>query len=181
MTVRVDPRASGPTIAPDDPTLPEVAGLLEASEALAHALYPSESVHMLPIAALSGADVRFLVARDAGGEALGCAALVLDGAGAAEIKRMFVRAEARGRGLGAALLTQLETDARDLGVALIRLETGVRQPEAVRLYRRFGYRIRGPFAPYGPDPLSIFMEKRLEPGPCGGPGDRAGPEEGPRP
>jgi putative acetyltransferase len=39
------------------------------------------------------------------------------------------------------------------------LETGVRQPEALALYRRHGYTERGPFGPYQPDPLSTFFEK----------------------
>jgi putative acetyltransferase len=44
---------------------------------------------------------------------------------------------------------------------LLRLETGVRQPEALGLYRKLGYRERGPFGAYKPDPLSVFMEKRV--------------------
>ena len=43
----------------------------------------------------------------------------------------------------------------------MRLETGTKQPEAIALYRKFGYVERGPFGAYKPDPLSIFMEKRL--------------------
>jgi putative acetyltransferase len=43
----------------------------------------------------------------------------------------------------------------------MQLETGTKQPEAIALYRKFGYAERGPFGAYKPDPLSLFMEKRL--------------------
>jgi putative acetyltransferase len=43
----------------------------------------------------------------------------------------------------------------------MRLETGISQPDALRLYERAGYVRRGPFGNYGPDPLSVFMEKSL--------------------
>jgi GNAT superfamily N-acetyltransferase len=56
-----------------------------------------------------------------------------------EIKRMYVAPEARGRGVGKALLDALESLARDLGYALVRLDTGPKQPGAQRLYERSGY------------------------------------------
>jgi putative acetyltransferase len=43
----------------------------------------------------------------------------------------------------------------------LRLETGIHQPEALGLYRAAGFVERGPFGPYRPDPLSVFMEKPL--------------------
>jgi putative acetyltransferase len=55
----------------------------------------------------------------------------------------------------------LEREAASLGVTLMQLETGIKQPEAIALYRKFGYAERGPFGNYQPDPLSLFMEKRL--------------------
>ena len=48
------------------------------------------------------------------------------------------------------------------GVRLFRLETGIKQTEAVGLYRKLGYRERHPFGAYRPDPLSVFMEKSLD-------------------
>ncbi len=71
-------------------------------------------------------------------------------------------AAARGRGIARGILAALEQAARDEGVQLMQLETGVHSPEALALYRRAGYRERGPFGPYAPDPLSVFMEKSLE-------------------
>lgn len=168
MAREADPSALA--IGPGDPSAPDVADLLARSEALAHSLYPAESVHMLPVDALLEPEALFLVARIADGEALGCGALKREADGSAEIKRMFVREDARGRGIGAAVLARLEAEARARGVTVLRLETGVRQPEAISLYRAFGFRERGPFGGYGPDPLSVFMEKALEMAPPrGGP------------
>ncbi len=92
---------------------------------------------------------------------VGCAALKLHGGAYGEVKRMFVAPSERGLGLGRRLLEQVEAEARAAGLPLLRLETGTAQPEALGLYRATGYRERGPFGDYGPDPLSVFMEKAL--------------------
>jgi GNAT superfamily N-acetyltransferase len=63
----------------------------------------------------------------------------LDGA-TGEIKRMYVVPDRRGRGLARRLLAELEAAARDLGYARVRLDTGVKQPEARALYTSAGYR-----------------------------------------
>src|SRR5205807_10624365 len=103
-------------------------------------------------------NVRFVVARR-GGVAVGCGALVIGADDEAELKRMFVIPDARGLKLGSRILAALETAAKVEGVRVLRLETGVRQPEALALYRRHGYAERGPFGPYQRDPLSTFFEK----------------------
>lgn len=146
---------------PGDPAAPDVAALLAATEAYSHSLYPPEGVHTLDAAELSSPAVHFLVARSAAGVAEACGAFVSDGAGAAELKRMWVTPAARGCGLGARLLARLEDDARRAGVRVMRLETGPRQEAAIRMYLRFGYRERGPFGGYRADPSSVFMEKEL--------------------
>jgi GNAT superfamily N-acetyltransferase len=81
------------------------------------------------------------------------------GEGVAEIKRMYVRPEARSRGLAAALLRTLEDAIRDLGYERARLDTGPKQPHAQRLYRAAGY---VEIAPYNDNPFACFWgEKRL--------------------
>ncbi len=80
----------------------------------------------------------FLVAVD-DGVALGGGGLRLLGEGAAEIKRMWVRPAARGRGVARALLAALEDEARSRGVTRMKIETGDRQHEAMALYERAGY------------------------------------------
>ena len=57
----------------------------------------------------------------------------------AEIKRMFVSAEARKSGVATALLAALEASARNAGMRRMILETGTAQPEAIALYIKSGY------------------------------------------
>jgi len=140
-------------------TQPEAERILAQSEAFSSSLYPPESCHIASADTLAGENARFFIARS-DGRAVGCGALVLaDGYG--EIKRMFVDSSMRGQGLGRTLLETIEGCARAEGLDLLRLETGVRNAEAVALYERAGYERRRPFGAYWPDPLSIFMEKRL--------------------
>ena len=78
---------------------------------------------------------------------------------ACEIKRMYVVRDARGRGLGRALLAALEELARDMGYAVVRLDTGSRQPGAQRLYERSGYL---PVSDFNGNPqASYWGEKKL--------------------
>ena len=148
------------SISQESPTTEEVASLLRQSDAYSASLYPPESNHQPDLAALSADGVRFFVAR-LDGKAAGCGALVIGEPGAAELKRMFVDPAARGHGIGRRLLDAIEAAARGEGVALLRLETGIDNREALRLYHRCGYRERGRFGDYAADPLSIFMEKPL--------------------
>ncbi|MDI7864060.1 GNAT family N-acetyltransferase [Rhizobiaceae bacterium n13] len=148
------------TIACEPPRQAAVIRLLELSDIYASSLYPAESNHMLDLTSLEGDEVTFFVARH-GETIVGCCALVDAGDGTAEIKRMFVDPDARGLKIGRKLLEILEDRARDMGLRAIRLETGIRQPEAIGLYSKFGYGDIEPFGDYKPDPLSIFMEKRI--------------------
>jgi putative acetyltransferase len=149
-----------PEIAIESANQSEVHALLQASESYMAQLYPAESNHMLDVSDLCRPEVTFIVAR-IGGRAVGCGAIVATADGWAEIKRMFVSPAARGHRIGRRLLEELEAIAADKGVPLLRLETGNKQPEALALYRSAGFTEIGPFGPYRPDPLSLFMEKRL--------------------
>jgi GNAT superfamily N-acetyltransferase len=80
---------------------------------------------------------------------------------ACEIKRMYVVPQARGRGVGRELLAALESFARDLGYAVVRLDTGAKQPHAQRMYERAGY---VPVPDYNGNPYAAFWgEKPLSP------------------
>lgn len=81
--------------------------------------------------------------------------------GSAELKRFFVRPSARGRGVGKALLDAAEAGAASEGAELMQLETGIKSHAAVAFYSRAGYRACAPFGSYDPDPLSVFMQKKL--------------------
>ncbi len=144
----------------ESPDQPDVRAMLEQLDAYCAALYPAESNHLMDIASLLQGDVLFLVARDVGGQAVGCAALVNRG-GYGEIKRMYVDPARRGGGAGRQLLEQLVMFARMSGLQVLRLETGIHQPEAITLYERTGFVRCEPFGGYQPDPLSLFMEKQL--------------------
>ena len=105
-----------------------------------------------------------LVAYGDAGTALGCGALRALDSDAAELKRMYVVPDARGRGVATALLAALEGVARDRGWATLRLETGPRQPEAIALYTRAGYRPIEAFGAYAGAPEagdSVFYERRI--------------------
>ena len=139
---------------------PDVIQLISDLDAYQGALYPPESNYHLSVDALKATNVLFVVARDAAGIAIGCGAVVLfDGYG--ELKRMFVPPQHRGRGIAKAIITFLEAHAAQRNCQLLRLETGIHQPEAHGLYSHAGYTRRGPYGDYPDDPLSIFMEKRI--------------------
>lgn len=150
------------TIAIESPDQPQVRALLEASDAYMASLYPAESNHMLDVSALQKSNVQFIVARSSGA-AVGCGAVVRSSENWSEIKRMFVSPAARGQKLGWLLLQRLEELAVDSGATALRLETGIRQPQALALYRAAGFVEIEPFGSYLPDPLSLFMEKPLHP------------------
>lgn len=150
------------TIMQERPDQADVTALLQASDRYHAALYPAESNHLVDVASLEASNFRFLVARAGGARALGCGAVLLGADGdlrTAELKRMWVDASARGTGLGRRLLEALEAVVLNESAAVIRLETGIHQPEALGLYRAQGYVERGPFGAYVADPLSVFMEK----------------------
>ena len=77
-----------------------------------------------------------------------------------EVKRMFVRPSHRRRGLAADVLAAVERSALDRGIEVLRLQTGIRQPEAVALYEREGWTRTDAYPPY-PAETSICFEKWL--------------------
>jgi len=149
------------TTAIESPRQEGVIRLLDLSSAYAESLYPPESNHILDLSSLEKAAVTFWVAR-VDSAVVGCCALVEAGDGTAEIKRMFVDPAARGRSVARKLMETLEAVALERGLSAVRLETGIYQPEAIALYRKFGYLEIPAFGSYRPDPLSLFMEKRLK-------------------
>jgi putative acetyltransferase len=138
---------------------PDVERLLDGSEAFALSLYPADSCYLLDISELEEPGVDVFVAR-VDGVALGMAALV-PYPDYAELKRLFVDDEARGRGLAGALLRAVEDRAREQGCTLARLETGPKSVAAIALYEKHGYRRIPNFGQYEGDPHSYCMEKAL--------------------
>ncbi|MGR3501762.1 GNAT family N-acetyltransferase [Pseudaestuariivita sp.] len=148
------------TVHRDSPKEAGSLALLQESHALMQSLFSEDENHFLSVDELCAPSVHFFTARDADGTALGCGALaVKDGYG--EIKSMYVATRARGKGVAAALLSEIEDEARRQALPMLRLETGDVLYDAHRLYGRHGFSIRGPFGEYTESPASLFMEKPL--------------------
>ena len=146
------------------PTADAIA-LIAELDAVLGAVYTPEQRHGLSVEQVFQPSVRFFVAR-IGGAAVGCGAVALFD-DYAEVKRMYTREAARGRGVGTALLAHLEQAARAAGKPVLRLETGTEQAAAIGLYEGYGFRPRGPFGHYAgllPHRIaaSLFYEKPLQ-------------------
>ena len=143
-----------------DPDSPDVQAMIAVSDAYYLNLYPAESNHLESSDDLKKSSVLFVGCRiDGELVASGAAKVMQDDGNYAEIKRVFVLDEYRGKGLSNRIMRFLETELQNRGVSLFRLETGVKQPAALSLYRKLGYVECGPYGSYGPDPHSVFMEK----------------------
>ena len=104
--------------------------------------------------------VIFVIARQ-DGIAVGCGAILRRSDTIAEAKRVFVTPSARRSGIARAIMQELEQLARAAGFNEIWLETGLRQPGALRLYENLGYTRRAGFGDYKDDPLNVCLAKRL--------------------
>ncbi|WP_306366174.1 GNAT family N-acetyltransferase [Nocardiopsis sp. CC223A] len=104
----------------------------------------------------------FALARTADGTAVACGGLRdLGPDEGGEVKRMYVLPGSRGSGAASHLLAALEEWARDRGWKRLRLETGDRQPDAVRFYTKSGYTPVAPFGAYADEPSSMCFGKTL--------------------
>ena len=146
-------------VAADSPDAVALIAELDA-HLMAHP-YPPQSRHAYSVEKLLRERVVFFVTRYEG-QLAGCGGIKIFGADYGEVKRMFVRPEFRGKGLGKAMLHHLADYARDQGAAVLRLETGIYEVEAIGLYERFGFARRAPFGEYVEDPLSVYFEKKIE-------------------
>ena len=167
--------------APEPPLVFERAGLGSAAAAslIAEldeeltAMYPEPGSRFPALDAEEVADGRgALLVGWLDGDAVACGALrVLRGewpTPTAELKRMYVRPAARGRRIGAALVTELVAVARGLGVERVVLETGVRQEAALALYRGMGFRDMSSWGDYAGSPLSVCLTRPVEREPSSG-------------
>ena len=149
------------SIVPGCVTQPESQTLIAALDAWQTLLYPAESNHLADLSEQADDALIFLLIRHHEGEAVGCGAVLLTGAGFGEVKRVYIDERHRGQKLGERLLAELEREALRRGCHTLRLETGVKQPAAITLYQRHGFTLTDAFPPYAPDPLSLFMRKPL--------------------
>ncbi len=147
------------SIAPESPLTEDGRALVAESQAFLETVFPPDEIFSFSAEELATPDTTFFVAR-AAGAALGCVALV-DMGGYGEIKRLYVRDAARGRGAARALIAALEARARALSLPLVRLESGAALVAACALYRAMGYRDCPPFGGYPDIDSNLFMEKAL--------------------
>ncbi len=94
-------------------------------------------------------------------KAVGCGALKEYNADTMEIKRMYVPLDKRGQGIASLIVQALESWAKELGYSKCILETGVNQPEAIRLYKKNNYTIIPNYGQYAGMVNSVCFQKAL--------------------
>ena len=164
--------ASRLSIQPEPVAGPIAAELIAALDAELSAAYPEPGAthfRLAPEDVAPGSGVFLVVRWD--GRPVGCGALRSlhepeltreIGPQVGELKRMYVAPELRGQGIGRALLDRLEEEARGLGLVRLVLETGIRQTEALALYRGAGFTDIPPYGEYRASPsTSVCLAKSL--------------------
>jgi putative acetyltransferase len=151
------------TIAIESPLTDDVRALVAALNEFTFALTPAEYRHHMTVEQMARPDTTLFVARDASGAALGMGALRRHAGGVGEVKRMYVRPEAQGRGVGGAILARIEQLARDEGYTRLVLETGSNFDAARRVYERGAFVTCDAVLDYPPSPWTAFYAKALQP------------------
>jgi GNAT superfamily N-acetyltransferase len=141
----------------EDPAFRSLVSDLDADLAIRNGV----DVHAF-YAQFNGIDmIRHVVVAYDGPAAVGCGAVKPMEPGTMEIKRMYTRPEARGRGVASMILGELERWAFEMGNSRTVLETGLKQREAIHVYTKSGY-VRTPnYGQYAGIENSICFEKRL--------------------
>ena len=146
----------------------DARALIEELDAELRGPYDPDQHHGFSIDRVFASGLLFFVA-NLDGEAAGCGGIAFED-GFAELKRMYVRPHARGRGVAQAVIARLEAEARSRGYKRLTLETGDVQHAAIKLYERAGFTVCKPFGEYLTLPprtieRSVFMDKTIDPGP----------------
>lgn len=149
------------TIAIETPLQDDVRALIAELNDTLHALTPPEHCFHLTVEQMAEPSTTVFVARDDRGAALACGALKRHEGGVGEVKRMYTRPAAQGRGVGGAIVARIEALARAEGLTRLVLETGDRHPAAWRVYERAGFARCGPVLDYPDSPYSVFYARTL--------------------
>lgn len=149
------------TISTETPLSDDVRALVKELNEFTFELTPAEFCHHMTVEQMAQPDLTLFVARDASGATLGMGALKRHANGVGEVKRMFVKPEARGLGVGGAILARIEDLARQEGVTRIVLETGSNFDAAKRVYERGGFATCEPVLDYPPSAWTAFYAKSL--------------------
>ena len=95
------------------------------------------------------------------GNPVGCGAFKPYNDSTAEVKRMYVPEAVRGQNIASRVLTEIENWARETGFNTCILETGLRQPEAIALYKKMGYQVIPNYGQYADIENSVCFQKEL--------------------
>jgi putative acetyltransferase len=149
-----------PVVAVESPHGADALALIRSLSAELGARYGDDGAGAFKPGDVDVAGAAFVVAR-LDGRPVGCGALRPLEPGVGEVKRMFVESTMRGRGISRLILRKIEAVAAEFGYQALRLETGLRQPEAIGLYETSGYRRTPCYGIYVDNPLSVCFEKQL--------------------
>lgn len=122
--------------------------------------YPAQEVHGINFEDPKTNEIVFVVAY-LKGTPVGCGAIRPLDHESTELKRFFVERAYRQMGIAARILTFVEERARILDFKVIKLETGIEQPEAIKFYKKHGYEEIEKFGEYKDCEMSLCYEKRL--------------------
>lgn len=152
------------TVDVEDPRTPDILGLLQRHLEFARAVTPPEDVHALDIDGLADPSVTFFSLRD-DGALIGIGAIKQLDETHYELKSIHTAEEARGNGVGRAMVDHLLGVARDRGAHRVSLETGNVEAFAPSraLYAKAGFVECGPFGDYEGGNTSAFMTMELDP------------------
>lgn len=105
--------------------------------------------------------IKHVVVAYENGMPVGCGAVKAYAVDTIEVKRMFVPVNKRGHGIASKILNELESWSNELNYQRCILETGKKQPEAIALYLKSGYKIIPNFGQYEHVENSVCFEKEL--------------------
>ena len=141
----------------------DVKKILDESDLYMSSLYPDESNHMTSVSSLVKENTSlFGVFSNEVLAGMGAVKIFDNEITYGEIKRVYVLNAFRGLGFAKLIMTSLHQHLVEQKIPFSKLETGIHQPEAIGLYRALGYIDCSPFGEYQADPLSIFMELKLD-------------------
>ncbi len=105
--------------------------------------------------------IKYVVVAYAENIAVGCGAIKEYESDVMEVKRMYVSTQQRGKGIASIILFELEKWAKELNYKKCVLETGIKQPEALNLYKKNNYVVIPNYGQYKDVKTSVCFEKYL--------------------
>jgi GNAT superfamily N-acetyltransferase len=106
--------------------------------------------------------IKYVVVAYENDRPVGCGAIKEYAPNTMEIKRMYTSPESRGKGIASKVLGELEVWASELSYEKCILETGKKQPEAIGLYKKNGYKIIPNYGQYAEIENSLCFEKQIK-------------------